>query len=65
MALSGRLEHADENVRCAAVRAIARIAEKGNPAAIKALAERLEDADDDVRSASLQPRSILLTAFVS
>ena len=42
-ALAGRLEDGDGSVRRAAVRALAQVAERGNSAAIRAVAGRVEN----------------------
>jgi hypothetical protein len=50
--LANLLEDADAAVRFAAVKAVPQISEKGNPAAIVALAARLEDMHGSVRDAA-------------
>ena len=50
----GNVEDSDGDVRYAAVKALAELAEKGNTHAITAVASRLEDSDGNVRKAAVK-----------
>ena len=52
--MSARLEDRDENVRRAAVEALANVAEEGDQHAITAVSARLEDEDAVVRRAAVK-----------
>ena len=57
--VSKRLGHENGDVRISAVRALAQIANKGNPAAIDAVVNQMEDADEDVRHEAISSLALI------